>query len=87
MSDDDSSTVRINRLIGESGMTSHASREPNKIIVRFLSVLEEVMIKYAHPPLFKLVSLGEKLRRSLRVCLVLVHSLAAYSSQAATLVV
>jgi hypothetical protein len=62
MSDDDSRTVRINRLKGESGMTSHASREPNKIIVRFLSVLEEVMTKYAHSPLFQLISLGGKLR-------------------------
>ena len=45
----------LDRLKGESGMTE-------QIIVRFLSVFEEVMTKYAHRPLFQLVSLGEKLR-------------------------
>jgi hypothetical protein len=63
MSDDDSRTVRIGPTKRrERHDIARQIREPNKIIVRFLSVLEEVMTKYAHRPLFQLLSLGEKLR-------------------------
>ena len=46
----------------------------------------EVMTKYARPPLFQPVSWLED-RRCVADCLVLIHSLAVYSCQAATLVV
>jgi hypothetical protein len=56
-----------------------------RLIVRCLSVFVEVKAKYAHPPLFQLVSIGWK--TGVVDCLVLIHSLAVYSCQAATLVV
>ena len=69
MSDDDFRTVRIGPTKRRERQHDIArqSREPNKIIVRFLSVLEEVMTKYAHRPLLQLVSLGEKLRRCFEI--------------------
>jgi hypothetical protein len=88
MSDDDFRTVRIGPTKRRERQHDIArqSREPNKIIVRFLSVLEEVMTKYAHRPLFQLVSLGEICGVVSRLS-VLIHSLAVNSSQAAALVV
>ena len=68
-------------------ITTFFAQIDRRLIVRFLSVFGEVMTKYAHPPLFQLVSIVGRLRRCLRDCLVLIHSLAVYSCQAATLVV
>jgi hypothetical protein len=87
MSDDDSRTVRIGPTKRrERHDIARQIREPNKIIVRFLSVLEEVM---TNTPIghcfswFHLVrSCGLVSRWS-----VFLHSLAVNSSQAATLVV
>ncbi len=44
------------------------------------------MTKYAHPPFFRLVSIGGSLG-VVSEMLVLIHSFAVYSCQAATLVV
>ena len=88
MDDGDFRTVRIGPTQRRERQHDIArqSREPNKIIVRFLSVLEEVMTKYAHRPLLQQVSLGGSCAVVSRLS-VLIHSLAVNSSQAPTLVV
>jgi hypothetical protein len=68
-------------------ITTFFTQIDGRLIIRFLSVFGEVMTKYAHPPLFQLVSIAGKLGAVLRDCLVLIHSLATYSRQAATVVV
>jgi len=68
-------------------MTTFVAQIDRKLIVRFLTIFGEIMTKYAHPPLCQLASIGGKFGRDLRDCLVLIHSLAVYSYQAATLVV
>ena len=67
-------------------ITTFFAQIDRRLIVRCLSVFGEVMTKYARPPLFQLVSWLED-RRCAADCLVVIHSLAVYSCQAATLVV
>jgi|SRR5580693_1653088 hypothetical protein len=66
--------------------TTFFAQIDRRLIVRCLSVFGEVKTNYAHPPLFQLVSWLED-RRCVADCLVLIHSFAVYSCQAATLVV
>jgi hypothetical protein len=68
-------------------ITMYFAQIDRRLIGRFLSVFGEVMIKYAHPPLFQMVSIGGKLSVVFEIVLFVKHSLAIYSPQADRLVV
>jgi hypothetical protein len=88
MGDDDFRTVPIGptKRRERQHVIARQSREPNKIIVRFLSVLEEVLPNTPIGHCFNWFHLARSCRVVSRLS-VLIHSLAVNSSQAATLVV